>query len=399
MPNDAADAAGLKAEIDRLRQIEERYRLAACAASEVIWDLDVAGRTIAWSETESSTFGYGGAAQRRLPIRWWEDKLHPDDRGRIGDSLARALEGGETRWSEHYGFLCADGSYASVHDRGYVVRDASGKALRVVGAMSDVTGRERGEAELQRMQAELIHVSRLSAMGAMASTLAHELNQPLTAVASYVRGGLRLLSQGAPASSPEVRAALEAAEARALQAGQIVRGLRELVARNRVAVRTADLVKIVGQASLLAFVDEQAHGVTHRVEIDPAARWVSADSIQIQQVLINLARNSIQALAGRPRREVLISSRPADERMVEVSVADTGQGLSEDIQQALFSPFHSRKPGGMGIGLSISRTIVEAHGGRIWAETGTESGAIFRFTLPAAETDASDDPASSAGQP
>ncbi|CAA9541515.1 MAG: Two-component oxygen-sensor histidine kinase FixL [uncultured Sphingosinicella sp.] len=365
-------------------ETEERYRLAALATSDVIWDLDVDADTIDWLDTESSFFGYQGTIGNRTTIGWWEDKVHPDDRDRVVKSLRRAFAGSDTHWGERYGFRCADGSYASVYDRGYIIRDAAGKSVRAVGAISDFTERDRAGAEMQRMQAELIHVSRLSAMGAMASTLAHELNQPLTAVASYVRGGLRCLAQGEGSPSHEVVSALEAAEAGALQAGQIVRSLRELVSRNNVVVKATDLAKIVSQAGLLAFIDEQAHRVTHTVELDPAARWVRADGIQIQQVLINLVRNSMQAMEGRSLRRVTITSRAAADHMVEVSVSDTGPGLSPGMEQALFSPFFSRKPGGMGIGLSISRTIVEAHGGRIWAEDSPE-GAIFRFTLPAGE--------------
>jgi PAS domain S-box-containing protein len=375
-------------------ETEERYRLAARATSDVIWDLDVKAETIDWLDTETSFFGYQGMIDQRTSIEWWEEKVHPDHRARVARSLSQALDGTDTRWGEYYSFLCADGAYASVYDRGYIIRDPDGKALRVVGAMSDFTERDRAEAELQRIQAELIHVSRLSAMGAMASTLAHELNQPLTAVASYVRGGLRRLSQSAEPPSQEVVAALEAAEAGALQAGQIVRSLRELVARNHVFVKPADLSKIVSQAGLLAFIDEQAHRVTHTVELDPKARWVRADSIQIQQVLINLVRNSIQAMEGQPLRRVTISSRRTADGTVEIGVADTGPGLSAEVQQELFSPFHSDKPGGMGIGLSISRTIVEAHGGKIWAENGDAGGAIFRFTLPMAEKPAKEREAS-----
>jgi two-component system sensor kinase FixL len=170
-----------------------------------------------------------------------------------------------------------------------------------------------------------------------------------------------------------------------LRAGQIVRRLRELVARGTVTVGPEDLVKLVSDASVLAFVDEHLHGISHKITIDPDARWVEVDPIQIQQVLINLIRNAIQALQNSPRREVTISARAVEDDLVEVSVADTGDGIDESIRDALFSPFHSTKVEGMGIGLSISRTIVEAHHGRIWADDGADGGAVFRFTLPRAE--------------
>lgn len=213
-----------------------------------------------------------------------------------------SIEAGLNRWTTEYRFRSRSGQYVDVLDHGFVIRNAEGTPIRAVGAMADVTARRRDEAELKRMQAELIQVSRRSAMGAMASTLAHELNQPLTAVASYVRGGLRMLDEAEMAAPPEVRAALEAAEASAIKAGQIVRSLRELVSRRSARSGTQDLMKIIEEANVLAFVDQQAQGLSHRVEVDPAARWVEADSIQIQQVLINLIRNAIQAMAESPHR-------------------------------------------------------------------------------------------------
>jgi two-component system sensor kinase FixL len=271
-----------------------------------------------------------------------------------------------------------------VLDRGYIIRDASGRAYRAVGAISDRTERRRARAEIERMQAELIQVSRLSAMGAMASTLAHELNQPLTAITSYIRGGRRLMEDFAKPGMQAAQEALDAAETAALQAGKIVRHIRQFVARGAVSIRGENLEKLIEDAEILAFVDEHIHGVTHRIEFDPAARWVKVDRIQIQQVLINLIRNGIQAMEESPRREVLITTRAVAGSMAEISVADTGTGLSEDIRDALFLPFRTTKVEGMGIGLSISRTIVEAHGGKIVAEDREGGGTLFRFTLPLA---------------
>jgi two-component system sensor kinase FixL len=141
---------------------------------------------------------------------------------------------------------------------------------------------------------------------------------------------------------------------------------------------------------VLAFLDEHLYGISHRIEVDPEARWVEVDRIQIQQVLINLIRNAIQALQNEERREVVIRTRGAGEDMVEVSVSDTGVGIAEQVRDALFSPFHSTKVEGMGIGLSISRTIVEAHHGRIWSEDAKGGGTVFRFTLPRADLPAQD---------
>jgi C4-dicarboxylate-specific signal transduction histidine kinase len=253
--------------------------------------------------------------------------------------------------------------------------------MRELGAANERLRRDA--AELRRLQAELIHVSRLSAMGTMASTLAHELNQPLMAVSSYISGSRRLLSNP-EGCKDEAREALLAAEAAALRAGQILRRLREFVARGHVSVKPEKLDTMVAEACDLGFVDQHLLGVSHRVELDRSCGWVAADRVQVQQVLINLFRNAVDAMRGAPGKEVAIRSAPAPGDMVEISVSDTGPGVSSEVRDALFSPFQSTKPGGMGIGLSISRTIVEAHGGKIWAED-SPGGAVFRFTLPCAE--------------
>jgi two-component system sensor kinase FixL len=366
-----------------LAQAEERYRLAARATNDAIWDWNLVTDRVDWSE---AVFVYrGDQPGQDSTIHWWEDNIHPDDRARVLNSLAATLKSDRPRWSAAYRFRKIDGGYAYVYDRGFIIRNEEGRAIRAVGAVVDLTERRRAEAELRRTQAELIHVSRLSAMGTMASTLAHELNQPLTAVTSYVRGSRRLLSHIDDPSAQQVCDALEHAEEGALRAGQIVRRLRELVARGNVSVGPEDLEKLVQDASVLAFVDEHLHGISHRVLIDPAACWVQVDRIQIQQVLINLIRNAVQAMQHSQEREVVIASGAGAGDLVEVSVSDTGSGIPHPVRDALFSPFRSTKSGGLGIGLSISRTIVEAHHGKIWAEDRPGGGTIFRFTLPRAD--------------
>ena len=362
---------------------EERYRLAARATNDAIWDLDLTTNELHWSESAAETLGYAGQELGTTSLSWWEERLHPEDRQQAIDSLEQAVNQGKSRWSATYRFRQANGQYATFFDRGFILRDDEGEAVRFVGAMTDLTQRQQAEEEIRRMQAELIHVSRLSAMGTMGSTLAHELNQPLTAVANYLRGSRRLLANGDRSRIADVEEALAAAEEGALRAGQIVRRLRELVARGTAAVRREELPKLIEDAGAIAFLDAHLLGVDHRVELDRAAHWVEADRIQVQQVLINLIRNAIQAVKDADSREVVVSTLKVSPAQVEVSVADTGSGISPEVRDALFSPFQGTKPEGLGIGLSISRTIVEAHGGKIWAEDREGGGSVFRFTLPA----------------
>lgn len=362
---------------------EERYRLAAKATNDAIWDLDLNTHEVHWSESAAEALGYAGRKLGATSLAWWEDRVHPEDRRKATETLDMAIKRGSGRWSATYRFRKANGDYATFFDRGFIVRDEQGAPSRFVGAMTDLTERQRAEEEIRRMQAELIHVSRLSAMGTMGSTLAHELNQPLTAVTNYIRGSRRLLAEGGKERIAEVEEALGAAEAGALRAGQIVRRLRELVARGTAAIRREELPKLIADAEVIAFLDADALGVEHRLELDPAAQWVEADRIQIQQVLINLIRNAMQATRDSERPEVIVCTRKTSRKQIEVSVADNGDGISPEFREALFSPFQGTKAEGLGIGLSISRTIVEAHGGKIWAEDRAGGGSVFRFTLPA----------------
>jgi len=363
------------------RDVEERYRLAAMATNDAIWDCDLIADTIDWSDNAAAILGSSVAPLGLTPGTWWKDRLHPDDKGEVLRSFDEAILGRERRWSATYRFLRDDGGYADIFDRGFIIRDSEGKGIRAVGAMADLTERHRAEAEMRRMQAELIHVSRLSAMGTMASTLAHELNQPLTALGNFISGAKRIASKTGN-DDPALGEALDAAESGALRAAEIVRRLRELVSRGTVSVMVEHLPRLIEDAAVLAFLDEDALGVRHRLDLDPAAIWVRADRVQIQQVLINLIRNAVDAMEEQQGKDVVVSTRAVEGDMIEIAVEDSGTGLGGADVDGLFSQFMTTKKGGMGIGLPISRTIVEAHGGKIWGEDRPEGGAVFRFTLP-----------------
>ncbi|HXW23279.1 MAG TPA: PAS domain S-box protein [Xanthobacteraceae bacterium] len=249
------------------------------------------------------------------------------------------------------------------------------------GFVRDLTERQETESRLQELQSELVHISRLTAMGEMASTLAHELNQPLSAIANYLKGVRRLLERADGAPSPVIADAVGKAADQALRAGDIVRRLREFVARGESERRVESLPKLVEEASALALVGAKEQGIRVRTHYDVDVDLVLADKVQVQQVLLNLMRNAVEAMAGSPRRELLISTTSAD-AMAVINVADSGMGIDAEMAAQLFQPFVTTKPHGMGVGLSISRTIVEAHGGRIWTEPNPGGGTIFRFTLP-----------------
>ncbi|MGE4063148.1 MAG: PAS domain S-box protein [Rhodospirillaceae bacterium] len=255
------------------------------------------------------------------------------------------------------------------------------------GFIRDVSERQGAERRLQDLQAELLHVSRLTAMGQMSSALAHELNQPLTAVANYVKAARRTLDQGVEASRVKVQELLDKAAAQALRAGQIIRRLRDFIEKREDNRAREDINTVVEEALALAFVGAADAGVTVNAKLGANLNPVLIDKIQIQQVLLNLVRNALEAMAGRPRRDLCVATEPVDERFVLVSVADTGPGLPEDVAARLFQPFVTTKDDGMGIGLSICRSIVDAHGGKLWAAPNAEGGVTFRFQVPVADGD------------
>ncbi len=258
----------------------------------------------------------------------------------------------------------------------------SGGVRYFTGFVRDLTERQQTETRLQELQSELVHMSRFTALGEMASTLAHEINQPLTAIANYLKGCRRILERIEGDQVPMLREAVNQAADQALRAGQVIRHLREFVARGESERHIESLPKLIEEASALALVGAKEKGVRVVFRLDPQAQLVLADRIQIQQVLLNLIRNAIEAMQDSGRRELVIRTDAAqDDGLVEISVQDTGTGIAPEIAAQLFQPFVTTKKHGMGVGLSICRTIVESHGGKIWVESEPGRGTTFRFTL------------------
>jgi signal transduction histidine kinase len=288
----------------------------------------------------------------------------------------------------------ADGELRDFHGVRRFFYSPDGAHVRTIGIYRDVTEERRAQAELANrgdrlteLRSELAHVSRLSAMGEMAAALAHELNQPLTAIGNSVGALKIMLGDGGKAMDDVMRArvvrAANQAEGQAVRAGEIVRRLRDFIARGEADARIEELDPLIEDAVALAAPNAKAEQIEVRLKLSPKAGRVLADRIQVQQILVNLIRNAAEAMRGAPGPHILTVSTATRRGMVEVSVRDTGPGMAPDFAAKLFSPFLSTKTTGMGVGLSICRRIVEAHGGRMWLEW-SESGADFRFTIPSA---------------
>jgi two-component system sensor kinase FixL len=249
------------------------------------------------------------------------------------------------------------------------------------GFIRDLTERQQTELRLHDLQEELAHVSRVTAMGTLATAIAHELNQPLTAIANYVETSAELLENPDQETLAIVREAMQDCAQQSVRAGQIVRRLRDFISRGESERRIESLARVVNEATALAMVGTGERGVALEVKLDPAVDQVLIDRIPAQQVILNLTRNAIEAMADSAVRRLRITSRPAGDGFVQVTIADSGPGLAPDVAERLFQPFVSTKAEGMGLGLSICYTIIQGQGGRIWTETSEFGGTAFHFTL------------------
>ncbi len=314
------------------------------------------------------------------PVDWWTQQVHADDRARVVADLQANIDGTALHWSAEYRFARADGSYAMVLDRGTLIRDEHGRVIRAIGAILDQSDRKAAEAELRETQEDLLRVSRLTAMGAVASTLAHELNQPLTACANYL--ALLRTPKAEAADGQYIRLmAAERATAEILRASEIVRRIRRFASTGELSRRAEPLAPVVWRAWESVRQLPGAQGVQFEVRLDAPAAVIAIDRVQIEQVLNNLMRNAVEAMTGRPDRRLLITAARDGEQIV-VRIADNGPGLTPEMKTHLFEPFRTTKATGLGLGLPLCRTIVEAHGGRIWAEDREGGGAVFAIGLP-----------------
>lgn len=364
------------------RALEKRERhlqsiLATVPDAMVV--IDEQGTMISFSAAAERLFGY---REEEVLGRNVSMLMPNPDRDRHDSYLQRYLETGVPRiigTGRIVTGLRADGST-------FPMKLSVGEALTdeqrlFTGFVQDLTERTDFEARLEQMKSELIHVSRLSAMGTMASTLAHELNQPLTAIANYAEAAGTILDDPSPEERELLREIFQDMSAQSLRAGSIVRRLRDFVSRGETAKTVEELPKLINEASALALVGSRERGVAAQFSYDPEATPVLVDRVQIQQVLINLMRNAIEAMEGCPERRLSVSTSLLDGETVQVRIADTGSGIAPEMSERLFEAFASTKSNGMGLGLSICRTIVEAHGGRIRAAPAKGAGTEFQFTL------------------
>jgi len=365
------------------RAVERRERLLQSILDTVpdaMIVIDERGLIVSFSAAAQATFGY---TEEELIGRNVSVLMPSPDRERHDAYLQRYLETGERRIIGIGRVVTGLRKDGQTFPMELSVGEALIEHQRLfTGFIRDLTEKHRTEARVQELQAELIHVSRLSAMGTMASTLAHELNQPLTAIANYAETIAPIIEDPSEEDRELLKEVFEDIAAQSIRAGGIVRRLREFIARGEIEKKLEDLPGLIDEAAGLALVGAREKGVTAKLQLDPTATPVLVDRVQIQQVLINLIRNAVEAMDSSPVRDLTVRSEWLDGDQVKVSVEDTGPGIDPKVGDQLFQAFVSTKSSGMGLGLSICRTIIEAHGGRIKAEPAPGGGSIFHFTLP-----------------
>jgi two-component system sensor kinase FixL len=378
----AHDISARRAAHNTLHARDELLRAIIAMAPEAIIVIDPAGTIISFSAAAERIFGHQAAAMLGRNVR----VLMPEPyRGQHDSYLARYLATGEKRIIGIGRVVVgqrADGTIFPIELQISEV-EAGGRRL-FAGFVRDLTEQQEAERRFQDLHTKLLHASRLSTLGRMATTLAHELNQPLSAIANYVQAGAHLLATGQAALLPKVADALARAGEQAARAGGIIQRLRGFVARGESEKTETDLNALVEEAAALALVGAREHGIHVTFALAPALPPVLVDRVQVQQVVLNLVRNAVEALQPCTRREITVTTTRGGDH-AEISVADSGPGIAPEIRAEIFSPFVSTKPDGMGLGLSICREIVESQGGRLTVVSAPETGAVFRFTLPLAE--------------
>ena len=373
----AAAICEMRAGTASLRLSEQRFRVMLESSRDMIYERDLDSGRLAWSQDGRKHLGYlhedDLADSEEL-----DEAVHPDDRPRAELARRTALERGDATWECEYRLRRPTGVYAHVHEQGFVVRDAERKPTHLIGALKDVTERLDDEARNQQLARE----SHRTAMSEFAAIVAHEVRQPMTAILANVEAAQILLASGKTYEA-QVAAILESIRSDDLRATEVLSHIRNFAHKGEVAMDPFDMNAVVRTIARVALPAATRFGVDLRVDCRdlPVAL---GDSVHMQQVVLNLVMNAMDSMRDTPpeMRSVSIATRSTGEGHIEVAVRDRGHGIAPEHHDRLFESFFTTRKEGMGLGLSIARSLVNAHGGRIWAENNPEGGATLRFTIP-----------------
>ena len=382
----------LKREIAKHNQVEAELRLSEAYLAEAqrmshtgswAWR-PPPGDIRYWSE---ECYRVQGFDPKGIQPRFEEflQRVHPDDRARIAEVIESAVRE-KAEFEFDYRIIHPGGEIRDARSVGHPILTSSGDLVEYVGTIIDVTDRRQAEKERERLreaQADLAHVSRMTAMGELTASLAHEVNQPITAAVNGASTCVRWLTREEP-DLGEAREAAQGVIRNAKRAAEIINRIRSISKKGESKRQLADVNELIQEMIALLRTETKRYSVSVRTELSAELTKVMADSVQVQQVLMNLIMNSIDAMKDIDQeRELAICSQRADKGLLMISVSDSGVGLPPQQTDKIFDPFFTTKPHGIGMGLRISRSIVESHGGRLWAADNTPRGASFYFTLPA----------------
>jgi len=365
-----------------LGEREREADLAADAANIGIWTRDIVRGRITASKKWRELFGF--TPDEQITVENVLERVHPDDRSAFNDRLEEAA-GQQGDYRSELRLVLPDGRLRWIAALGRVEFDAKGRPVCSRGACIDITEHKNIEQEMLGLRHDIAHVGRVSVMGQLSSALAHEINQPLGAILRNAEAAALFMQQPSP-DLHEVSAIIEDIRKDDQRASAVIDRIRTLLRHEQVEMTSLDIGEVLGDVGTLLRPDAAARHVALHLDVRPGLPPVHGDRVQIQQVLLNLILNAMDALegAGGRSRSVTITARNDTAASVEISVADTGRGIAADQFARIFEPFFTTKSKGIGMGLSISRSIVESHGGRLWAENNAGPGAKFRFTLPIA---------------
>lgn len=369
---------------NQLKEREDELRLTFQNAPTAIITFDMQGRFLSANQSACTMLGYSESELGSISFR---ELTHPEDLTE-GEQLLKQCARGELRsYTYEKRYLHKEGQiiHAMVHNG--VVYSSSGRPSVLVAQIEDLTQRRKAEQEAREHRERLAHVDRVSLLGEMAAGIAHEINQPLTAIANYADAARRRVSS-ASADPTKLLDTLQKVSEQAQRAGEVIRKLRALVKKRESERELVDINDLVRDSVKLADVDARIHDIAIEVELMTSAP-VYVDAVQIEQVILNLLRNAVDASECETDGDRIVRARThIVDGLVEVSVTDSGSGITEEAEEKLFSPFFTTKRAGMGMGLSISRSIINSHGGHLWFSRNPDRGTTFRFTLPQEATEA-----------
>jgi PAS domain S-box-containing protein len=371
---------------EALRQREECLAEAQRIAHLGSWDWNIVSNQLFWSDEVYRIFGLS-PQQFSATYEAFLKRVHSEDRQAVKDAVNQSLADPTIKYSIQHRIQMPDESIRTVHERAEVEFDTGGMPVRMIGTVQDITEQKLIEAEARRLRSDLAHRDRVGTIGALTGAIAHEINQPLAAILSNAQAALRFLDHERP-DLAEVREALYDIVSDDKRAATVIHRLRGMLKKKETVREIFDLNGVIAEVIQLIGSEIVLRRAKLTEDLQTSLPHVLGDPVQIQQVVLNLLINALDAIKDRPlkKRSVTITTEVDGSQWIVTSVVDEGPGIARDTAESIFEPFYTTKPDGIGIGLSICRSIVEAHGGRVWAENRLEGGAQISFRLPVKES-------------